>query len=579
MQTLLRKRPTEILKDINMTQTAPILIAGAGPAGLVLALALRQNGVPVRIIDKEPKHHLGARAAGIMPRTLEFYDFLGVLPDIMKASTQPPMFCAYKLPGGTEIEETYPMFLSNEPALDRPYLNPRILSQDINQAVLRSHLAKYDTLVELGTALRDFEDKGDHVVASVVKKGPDGAERSESYVASYLVGADGARGVVRNRLGMAFDGEAYEGLNMVFSDVRIAGLGGEYWHKWGEMSDRMVTLRQTEEGDRFWVLGGGRQMDTANLRGEPESMTQWIADVTGRRDIKVTEVLTFASYKLSRLAVDSEFSKGRVYLAGDAAHIHSPAGGQGMNNGISDAFSLAWRLSLAYKSLASTELMSSYSAERAPIIKTMLQRTTALLENSSISWGKFALKMGPKDKLPLFQLDLHYRWSPVIVDGMREKAPPNAGPNGNMNQGGIVLAGDRAPDAPGLVDLTGNDSSMKTLFRYFKPTHHTALLFTSSTGSLDAFVSALKQVPGGVVRSTVVLPGTASVRPDTQAEVDWRSRADCALKDCEGHAYDVYCVGARGGDVAVIVRPDGYIGAIVKDGEGVAKYFRKIVAA
>ncbi|KZT17493.1 FAD/NAD(P)-binding domain-containing protein [Neolentinus lepideus HHB14362 ss-1] len=552
--------------------------AGAGPAGLVLAITLRQNGVPVRIIDKEPTYHIGARASGIMPRTLEIYEFLGVLPDIMKASMPPIMICSYDPLDGTNIAEAYPMFPHNDPAPDRPYLNPRILAQNLNQAILRFHLAKYDCRVELGTELRDFEDKGHHIAATLVQKGLDGGEVTESYVASYLVGTDGARGIVRKMLGMTFDGEPYEGLNMVVADIRLHGLEGSNWHKWGEMSDRLIVMRKTEEGDKHWLLAGGRAMDTSNLRGEPALMTQWIADVTGRRDIEVTEVLTFAYYK-PQMRMVKEFSRGRVYLAGDAAHVHSPAGGQGMNNGIADAFSLAWRLSLAYRSLASADLMVSYTAERAPVIKAMLQRTTAILEDSSISWGKFALKMGRKDRLPLFQLDLNYRWSPVILEEASQGRAPSGGFSGSPDQAERIHAGDRAPDAPGLVDLTATDDPAKRLFQYFKPTHHTVLIFSSSEAAISSFVLEVQKVPASAVRSVVVIPGTISVRPDNiDFEFVWRSMVDYSLKDCEGHAYNSYSVGSLDGDVAVIVRPDGVIGGIVEDGNGVAKYFQRILA-
>ncbi|TFK47976.1 hypothetical protein OE88DRAFT_584720 [Heliocybe sulcata] len=512
-------------------------------------------------------------------RTLEIYNSLGVLPDIMAASAPPPLICDYKLPGGTEIAEVYHILPHNRPTPDRPHLNPCTLSQNLNEAILRSHLSRYGTQVELGTELHGFEDKGDHIVASIVKKGPDGSEHTEYYNASYLVGADGAKGIVRKRLGMTFDGEAYDGLNMVFSDIRIRGLDHRHWHKWGEMTEAMILLRYTEEGDRFWLLAGGKAMDTTNLRGEPESMKQWIAALTGRHDIEVMEVLTFTNYK-PQMRMVKDFSKGRVYLAGDAAHVHSPAAAQGMNNGISDAFNLAWRLALAYRSLASTDLMSSYTQERAPIIKTMLHRTTALMNENSTTFGKFASKMGRQDRLPVFQLDLHYRWSPVVLEDPPSSKAAGSGGHSAPDDVEPVHAGNRAPDAPGIVELRNGDNSVKTLFHYFKPTHHTALIFTSSKVAAIAFVSALERIPADVVRSALVLPRTASVRMDNvDSEFDWISKVDYPLKDCEGQAYDIYSVALYGGDVAVIVRPDGMIGAIVKDGEGVAKYFQRILTA
>ncbi|KZT18220.1 hypothetical protein NEOLEDRAFT_1143696 [Neolentinus lepideus HHB14362 ss-1] len=560
-----------------MSQPHPVLIAGGGPVGLVVALCLRQNGVPVRVIDKVLTYHIGARASGVMPRTLEIYQFLGVLSDVMKASRPCPTICDYELPGGTNVVSKFLMFAYTPPRPDRPYLNVRSLAQNLVQGILRSHLAKYDCQVELGTELRDFEDHGDHVVATLIRKNQDGTESTKSCKASYLVGSDGSRSTVRKLLRVNFDGETYEGLNMVFADVRVRGIEDIYWNKWGEMKNRMFTIRQMENDDHHWVLAGGRNLDTTNLRGEPESMTQWIAELTGRSDIKVDEVLSFTKYK-PQMRMVREFSKGRVYLAGDSAHVHSPTGGQGLNNGVADAFALAWRLSLAYRSLASPELMSSYTEERGPIIKAMLEQTTALLEAASVSWGNFAqMGMGRNDRLPLYQLDINYRWSPVVLADKSCDRSSNGFPNRVSDQMDPIHAGDRAPDAPGLVDLSAtSDNLMKTLFQYFKPTHHTALIFTSAVTTIDSLLSALDEVPKNVVRSAVVLPGITVVRTDNIDKFVRRSSVDFALKDCENHAYSTYSVDPSK-SVVVIVRPDGMVGAIVGDGDGVRKYFRKIL--
>ncbi|TFK47978.1 FAD/NAD(P)-binding domain-containing protein [Heliocybe sulcata] len=560
-----------------MSETPPILIAGAGPVGLVLALCLRQNGVPVRIIDKDLTHHVRARASGIMPRTLEIYNFLGILSDVMKASRPAPTLCNYELPGGTKVASTFPMFVYNEPRPDRPYLNVRTLAQNITMSILRSYLAKLDCEVELGTALDSFEDRGDHILAKLVRKASDGTEVTESYTASYLVGADGSHSIVRKRLNIAFDGEPFEQMNMLFADVRIRGIENTHWNKWGELADCMVTIRKTENEDSYWLLAGGGNFDPTSVRGEPEYLTEWIGKMTGRDDIKVVAVQTFANYK-PQMRMVQQFSKGRVYLAGDAAHVHSPAGGQGMNNGVGDAYALAWRLSLAYRNLASEGLLSSYTEERAPIIKGMLERTTALLKKASIEWGSFGTLANEdpkrKHKLPLYQLDLHYRWSRVVS----EETSYTRRAIGDEDEDDLVRAGDRAPDAPGLVDLSPTESSMKTLFQYFKPTHHTALIFSSSETAIEAFVSALAVVPANVVRSVVILPGDTVVRADNiDSDFAWRSRVDHVLKDCGTHAYKIYAVDLSKGDAAIIVRPDGMVGAIVEGADSIKRYFRNIL--
>lgn len=566
-----------------MSQAPPILIAGAGPVGLVTAIVLRQHSIPVRIIEKEPVPKLASRASGIMPRTLEIYHFLGVLPYIMKAAGQAPVIVDYEIPGGERVLETFRMFPHVDATPSRPFLQCKALSQSLSQDILRAHLARFGTEVEMGTELHDFEQCDDHVVARIVKKSADGKESTESYSASYLVGTDGAKGITRRRLGLTLDGESRENLSFVFADIRLRGLGGNFWHKWGEISDKMITIRKTEfSKEHFWLLAGGQNLDTNGLQPNPKSVTEWIKLQTGRGDIEIVEVINFSNYKPSMRMV-KEFSKGRVFLAGDAAHIHSPAGGQGLNNGIADAWLLSWRLALAHKGLASAELLASYTAERAPVIKVMLEQTTAIL-NAQIAatWGKFGYGNWRPDKAPLWQLDINYRWSPVVFDetatAVSHETASNTAPG--VQEGNDIRAGDRAPDAPSLLDILSAPPSVKRLFDYFKSTQHTVLVFASSEAKINTFASALNNVPAEVVQSAVIIPQETPVREqDLETEFTWTSKVDHALKDCDAHMYRAYRPEGSQDEVAVIVRPDDIIGAIVKSGEGITKYFSKILAA
>ncbi|KAF8712021.1 hypothetical protein AX14_013156 [Amanita brunnescens Koide BX004] len=185
-----------------MTASAfPVLVVGGGPSGLAAALTLLRNRIPVRIIDKEPHHRIGQRATGLWPRTFEVFHFLDV-PEIHDRSTPAIPFREYK-PGTLEIVKEFEMFKYIHPTPSVPYTNPRFCGQPALEGVLRSHLEKYGCTVELSTALESFEQNDDHVLAKLVQT-IDGKEVSETFKASYVIGADGAKGVCRKHLGLTF---------------------------------------------------------------------------------------------------------------------------------------------------------------------------------------------------------------------------------------------------------------------------------------------------------------------------------------------------------------------------------------
>ncbi|OCH86653.1 monooxygenase [Obba rivulosa] len=552
--------------------STPVLIAGAGPAGLVLALTLSKNGIPVRIIDKAPAHHIGQRGAGIMPRTMEAYGLLGVLPDILDAALTVPPTRIYKLPGGQEVAKEFHMLppLGATPAI--PYPNGLLLGQDHLEGILRSHLAKYDCHVEIGTELRGFEQYPGHVTAHIGKT-HNGAQIIDTVTCHWLIGTDGARGIVRKQLGLTFLGETRDAdQHLVVADFQVkSGLDRKYIHQWGEMSHRFAFIRPTEHNNDVWtMIGGGRNVNHSKIVAERDEFLRFVHETTDRDDIEIGDIHWISEYRPNIRMVD-KFGEGRVFVAGDAAHVHSPTGGQGMNTSVQDSFNLGWKLALVEKGLAAPSLLSTYTEERLPVIAEMLKMTTQILDRTIVAktlddsvWNRSG---------ELLQLGVHYRWSSLIVDerpGAGENIAPRLPVAARGTLEGVLYAGDRAPEATNLRKVIGPDTvdGVTSLFRVFALSLHTVLFFAASNvEGLEDALKASKRYPADRIRTVSILR-THTTAPSVAG-------VDLVLMDEDGHAYTGY--GVDGDKLTVIiVRPDGVVGAIVHGSEGILRYFERV---
>ncbi|EMD33646.1 hypothetical protein CERSUDRAFT_117754 [Gelatoporia subvermispora B] len=550
-----------------MSTTIPVLIVGAGPAGLVAALTLLKNGIPVRIIDKAAEFHVGRRGRGIQPRTLELFHMLGVLPDIMTASAEIVSTRVYKMPGGTEVISGFTMSPPVEPTPSTPFPRARSLGQDWSEGILREHLAKLGCHVELGTELLSFEQHPDHVTARIAKR-QDGKDSEETVNCHYLVGTDGGKGVVRKQLGLSFLGETRGSeQHIVVADFQLSGLDPQFAHQWGEPSTKFVSLRPPEH-DGYWTLLGGGKIDHAKIVADKDELVAFLRAGTDRDDITVGHVKWTSEYRPNIRMVD-KFGEGRVFLAGDAAHVHPPTGGQGLNSSVQDAFNLGWKLALVEKGLATPALLASYNEERLPVIAAMLKKSGELLTKT------FKAKAG--DTTPwqrggaLMQLGVNYRWSSIVVDewaGAEDVPEKPVDAYGGAGAEGIVRGGDRAPDAPGLQKIKGPDAlgDVTSLFSIFSAAYHTVLVLTSSAEEASTVLAGLKQYPADIIRSVVIAPA-GSPAPAVDADI--------VLEDRDGHAYAGY--GIEQGQLAVvIVRPDDYVGGLVRGEQGVESYFARV---
>ncbi|KAI6098041.1 FAD binding domain-containing protein [Pisolithus thermaeus] len=602
------------------TCTTPVLVVGAGPTGLTAALTLARNNVPVRIIEKEPQHRRGQRGVGIQPRTFEVFHFLHV-PEIHERATFIPLLQEHNR-GSLEPLNTFPMAPYTEPTPAIPYYNCKLMGQPVLEEIMREHLAQLGCTVELGSRLVSFMQDEECVRVKVGKHRDDGDEEEvEEIEVAYLIGADGAKGVTRKQLGLTFLGTTREDNFMVIGDIRLEakGLDRDHWHFFSPMSQDMIALRPTDElgKDGWQFMMRGRPIDLQGLVRDEEALINCIKGFVGLGgDIKVKEVMWVSDFRPNMRMVD-KFGVGRIFVAGDAAHVHSIAGAQGLNSSVQDAFNIAWKMALVYKGLSPASLLDTYTAERFPVIAEMLGFTTEMhklmfnepgaehaprssaddKDNSKNVESQFerAMRRGGK----LYMLGVNYRTSPIVIDGFVSTPTPR-GTDMNSTYGdtqnGVLQAGDRAPDAPGLVATISLDrvcakissgswsnevAASSRMFDVFGSTHHTVIIFapTLAIPSVQSTLATLRTFPKELVRRVLVLPGPASAsEPDdhveTSSEVD-QAIDTKVLVDEAGHAYRGYVAETQEVKV-VVVRPDGVVGAIVHGVTGLERYFESV---
>jgi len=484
-----------------------VLIVGAGPTGLALACVLARRRVAFRIIDKTAEYFAGSRGKGLQPRSLEVLEDLGAIDRILANGRFHLPFRAYD---GATVLGDHDMHADRVPTPDVPYASPLIIPQWRVEQILRERLAEYGGQVELAIELMGFEQNGDGVTATL---GPDGTEQ---LVAEYMVGADGGRSFVRKELGVGFEGETWKSERMLVGDVQVDGVDREHWHSWPKHEAGWVALCPLPGTESF-------QFQAQIAADEPDEPTlqrfqQIIEERTGRSDIRLHHATWLSLYRANVRMVD-RYRVGRVFLAGDAAHVHSPAGGQGMNTGIQDAYNLGWKLGEVLAG-GSGELLDTYEEERLPIAAALLGITTKL--HRAIFPGNLSdLRRGPET----LQLGLNYRGSSLARD---ERDVPAS-----------VQAGDRAPDAP-CHDAGGKPIR---LFDLFRGPHFTLLAF----GRGVATGAIARRYGSSVHVYTIIGAGEAA---DNAA-------LDTTVVDTAGHAYRAYDVAAG---TLVLVRPDGYIG-------------------
>jgi hypothetical protein len=311
------------------------------------------------------------------------------------------------------------------------------------------------------------------------------------------------------------------------------------------------------------------------LAKDPNALSRLVEDHIGLPTVKLGSWVSLTNFRTNVRMVPSFSSPSlRIFLAGDAAHTHSPAGGQGLNSSVLDAANLSWKLALVVRGHAERSLLESYSAERVPVIRAMLAQTTAELKRVEQWAVKDKVAQVPAD---FTQLGVHYKDSALVFDEFGEDAPVKE-PTGLASfavKGRQLRAGNRAPDASGLVVLSGTDKgSETTLFDGFNLSTHTALVFVSlgvPSSSVTEAIAALQPARTAGLFRVVVVHTTS--RPD----VAIAEGVDCELLDSAGHAMAAYAPDRLGPFAVAIIRPDQVIGAFTSSPAGIHRYVSSIL--
>jgi 2-polyprenyl-6-methoxyphenol hydroxylase-like FAD-dependent oxidoreductase len=539
-----------------------VLVVGAGPVGLSMACELRRQGVECVLVDDDdgPTPVRESRALGIQARTLEVFHRLGVADAMVAEGRRLNGLSVYS--GRTRISG---MRLALDPDETR---FPFVLSlpQSRTERILIDRLGELGGGVTWKTRLTSFTAVADGVTAELA----DSSGRTSRLRARWLVGCDGSHSAVRHGLGLAFEGGDYE-QRFLIADVRL---------NWSKPTDEIVvalTPGGPIAGFPLPEAGRWRLVDTTGLVNavDPDAIVARFRELVNQYAVPeatVDEPSWTSSFVIRRRVVD-RFRQGCCFVAGDAAHLHSPAGGQGMNTGVQDAVNLAWKLALAVRGEASAGLLDSYDAERRPVALAVLRGTDLMTRIVTLhnplarSFRNAALRalsavglVRRKASLELSELAVGYRESPIVAKdapgwfmalrlgggtAFRAERAFRRGPR----------AGDRMPDPPlGTTDpATGKERRLSDVV--FRDGGHTLLVFQGTepeSGALEVEFLAEEFVSPrriGRIRPILVEP-KVPVEPSPAWKGERLADPTNALHRRFGAA----------GACLYLIRPDGYVG-------------------
>ncbi len=525
------------MSDVHLSSN--VLIVGAGPTGLTLAHELLRQGVQVRLIDKAPTASQNTKALGVWPRTLELFarTGTGIVEEMLEQGVKTPSFTVWS--GGECL-----VHLDFAHQLDGAYPFALMIPQTETEALLTRHVELLGGTIERGTELISLTQRKEGV--EVILRHADGQE--EAVRTDWLIGCDGAHSTVRSLTGVPFVGKTFE-QSFVAGNVRM---------QWDFPPDEAHAFLHHGNTIAFFPMPDAFRYRVV-VTYQPGEMPQGEVTLEEiQHDISAYGCPAGARASepvwLDRFLVDQRkverYVSGRVILAGDAAHLHTFVGAQGMNTGSQDAFNLAWKLALVVKGQAKVQLLESYGQERGHVSKGLLAATglaarLATLHQPLLTGVRNFL--APRlTALPLAQqrlinalaeLSISYRHSSMVQDDHGKGARGRA----------RLHAGDRAPDGKVWTDQW---EATHQLFEFLSGTCHTLLVFSQQQREADA--KALDRALAEFqerVESYQIIQGTSR-----SSEQEGTSKK---LYDPDGSL--AHCYGLANGGL-VLIRPDGYIG-------------------
>ena len=528
----------------------PVVIVGAGPTGVLLAIELARRGVEVRVLDRQLARSSESRAIGIHASTLEVFHQLGVVEEFL--------VLGHRVTGAMFHTRARNSIRVSFRRVDSPYPFMLTLSQAETQRILDEKLESLGVKIERGTEVADINHHA--AGAELVAVTADGSHE-RTLRADWLVGCDGAGSIVRRSLSTSFDGDDY-GQDWLMAEVSIdPPLSHDHFHVFAYTPSVLPAFPLPSHRWRVFVP---QVPDRVVAEREAPTMGEIEALVTerGPAGITIADPTLLTAFRCYRRHTKIMRS-GRAFLAGDAAHVHSPAGGQGMNTGLGDAFNLGWKLALVVQGQATTGLLDTYQSERMPIAEGVLALTHALVKTFTM---RSARKRWLRDRLlpmasriPAAERRYVSRMAQVSHN---YRTGPLSARNGLLLSG-PVASGERLPDVRGLER---GGEPVRTLDLLISGAHTLLILSGAGNGAGLAEETASRFARReGLVRTFTVVPGADPHRPDVVA-------------DPQLHAHRRYR--ARGGRL-LLVRPDGYVArnAPLHRSDLVEKYLERLTTS
>ncbi|WP_405967453.1 FAD-dependent monooxygenase [Streptomyces sp. NBC_00015] len=571
---------------MTRTGTTDVLIAGAGPVGLSAAAELRRQGVRCRLVDRLPARLPYAKAVGIQPRTLEIWDRMGLARTVLEAATVLRGQLIHV--NGRErarIELTLPP--------EVPYAFAA-LPQYETERLLEEYVAGLGTSIERGTELLSFAQDQDGVTARL--RTASGTE--EEVRTGYLIGCDGAHSTVRKGLGLGYEGAAFDEeymLGDVEADWDIPhgyGIRSSHLAADGSTDDLLVCIplpgpgryrmsmlvppelstRTDTDGSR---PGDGSTPDGSVTSGDglahggsvtsgdgvahglesgraPElHHLQAVVDRLAPEPAVLSRLRWSSVFRISHRIVD-RYADGRVFVAGDAAHIHPPTGAQGMNTGIQDACNLAWKLALVIRGEAGPALLATYDAERRPIGEEVVGRT--------VRHATQGIEADPDDPRTVLlreaQLLVNYRNGPLAPHPDGSPETPRPGDHVPEDSPAALHPGDRAPDCAGLT-APGAAYPWRLLDVLRERTGHVVLLYATDPTTVAAAADSVEATAKATVATGPDLQLIALLAREPEPEPSTPDALPVpAYRDAAGEFARLY---HPNGPTAYVIRPDGHL--------------------